>query len=354
MSEWTRIKLHGNFDGNGITLNDLNDSLFDKVGEKGIDPNTYTIKNININADIRTNYAAALVKSAAANMVIENVDVKGTIEGTNGATSYISFGPTNGSGLSTNSPFNVTFRDCISEATVIATGDSATGFIKHPYMDDTQSLLIIEDSAFIGKLSAVNENSMCYFSTVASTFKGKVTYSEEFRSSMLSDYRVNVDTLVTINPDENGIINAARLKYNVDANRSVLEVVNGDLSLTTHGAIIPVDQHSDAVKAIVSLEVAPNDADGFGGYLGTFLSETLTLTPGNSTFNTNNVKYFKITINGGGDTGVVGDDTFNVKHSKNGTTHNGARVRVVQYDNNDNIVRITTFTVEAATTPPRS
>ncbi|MBR2398175.1 MAG: hypothetical protein IKA97_05360, partial [Clostridia bacterium] len=361
LSNWTAAYLNGSFDGNGVVINNLGVQLFRQVGVGGDTVNTYVVKNITINANININgYGAALIRQAASNLVLENITVHGTIEGNNGAATFVCFGPGN---IATDDnhndePMNWVIKNCYSDATIIATGDVAVGFIKHPYCESTQlgvhtnCLLTIEDSIFEGSLAYVgNDHSKKYFTGNGNAMPVKTIYSEEFIAKYgnpegklygAPNGKREDGSFFIGNYASTGSKDAYVVDYALK-NTSKMTVSNGTLP-ANRGDVFTVNKADGAVSAKITLEIAPNDKNNYGAYLGTYMFEVIDISAVEGTFNTNTIKYFNIAINADGITeqGVVGD-TYNVYHDFFGTTYNGASVRAVQYDANGNIVSITTF-----------
>ena len=351
---WKSVNLLGSFDGNGVTFTNLNKPLFAEVNNAGADyeTNAVTVKNFTIKAYMVTSNATALIGDLynsymdKLHLVIDGVNVEGYIEGSGGASSYIFYGPYYSTYKSLETP-SVIFNNCVSTATVVATGDFAAGFVKH----GAGGYFKVVDSLFLGGLSDT-KNSRGYFNGNTTTqFHGSVEYSEGFLA-------------------EHGIANDTQL-YNYPANAS-LDAVNADNSKWTavtgtklskssqalpegaqFGDTITINKTANATKAIVTFWIAPNDENNFGSYLGCYMSEEVDLSTGES-FHTSSVRYFSVQINGSasvatktrGNSGYTADaKTYNVVNDAYGHTFNGAHVQIVQYGANGSILSIQTVSI---------
>ena len=371
-SNWTAVDINGSFDGNGVTFNNLDARLFGYVGTSSIDnSNIYTIEDFTVNAAINiSGYGAAVIHSAGNNLTIKDVTVHGTIEGNNGAASFVCFGPGNLADSDDKiQPMQWSFINCISDANIIATGDMAVGFIKHPYCWASQKggvaeaqdacLITIVDSIFNGTLTATSANAK-YFVGNANDMLVKTSYSSDFVSKYGNPEGVSYATptakttdgifFIGNYPGEGTKISAysnyGTCKDTYLGSMSSVSVVAG--TNPEKYSVFTVNQNSNAVTAKAVLEIAPNDTNGKGAYLGTYMSEDITLTSGSATFTTSTIKYFDITINGNatGSTGLSDDGkTFNVVNSFYGTTYASATVRVIQYDSSGNVVNVTSFSI---------
>lgn len=368
-SNWTAVNINGSFDGNGATFNNLNQQLFRSVG-KAPSNFTYIIKNTTVNANININgYGAAMIRQAGNNLVVENVTVNGYIEGNNGAAAFVCFGPGNiASSNGSSQSMNWVFRNCYSGATIVATGDVAVGFVKHPYCYASQSggvaaaqeccLLTIEDSIFNGTLYHIGDSqyNYKYFVGNANNMLVKTIYSNDFISQHGNPEGIKYTAPATKTDDGvffignypgegNKITDYATYGTCMDkylgANYQ-LDQTSG--TLPEKYSVFTVPQHANAVTAKAMLEIAPNDPAGYGSYLGTYMTEEIELTNGAESFTTSTIKYFDITINAEANPGLTGNK-YNVVNSEYGTTHNGAGVRVVQYSSSGSVVSTTYFKI---------
>ena len=354
---WVSVNLLGSFDGNGVTFTNLNTSLFGEVNNAGDDYNTnaITIKDFTIKANIVTSNATALIGDLwngymnNLHLIIDSVNVEGYIEGSGGASSYIFYGPYYSTNKTLNTP-SITFKNCISTATVVATGDMAAGFVKH----GANAYYKIEDSLFLGTLSDTKSSTGYFNANSTNQFHATVSYSDGF----LASYGITSDTDLYTYPT-NGSLNS------VDADANNWKVVSRTtLSKTTqtlpenaqYGDAITINKVPNASKAIVTLWIVPNDTNDSGSYLGCYMSETIDLSSGTS-FTTDKIKYFDVQINGNatvatktlGNSGYSADaKVFNVINSNCGNTHNGAYIQIVQYSANGTILSIQTISIAAA------
>jgi len=233
----------------------------------------------------------------------------------------------------------VTFRNCENDATLVALGETASGFILNPYSNNTKekSMITIEDSIFMGNMYNVSANDMNnkYICGIHSHYPMTYSYSESF----LETYGSKLSTLVDLDVvGEEGYILVGNSVNKPDFYKGYRDVIarsTGSLTDMNFGDAFVVNKVENAVDAIITLEIAPNDTNDKGAYLGTYLTEKVKWEDYTSgTYTTQTVKYFTITINaedGSAQHGVVGSN-FNVQHEGYGHTHNGASVKVVQHD----------------------
>jgi len=353
-SDWTSVNLIGSFDGNNVVIENLDAALFNKVGARNDETNTYTVKNITINANIvSAGTGVALIRTAPSKLIVENVDVHGFIEGSTGTASYIGFGPANNSDKAWDKvPFDVQFIDCVSDATLLGNGDMVVGFVKHPYSDPTNTVLHFEDSAFVGKMYGVKSmNNLKYFIGNGNAYDAEVVYSEDFITGLgyhpvgtLYDALSQKETEIKIGNYPGA---AGKADYYIKENsRTLITQTVGSVEEMTTGSAFTVNKAATAVSALVTLEIAPNDTEDKGSYLGTYMSEVIDLTEvEGEIFETNEIRYFEITINNDeAEAGLTGN-VYNVVNSFYGNTHNGATVRITQHDEEGIAVSIITFKI---------
>ena len=361
---WTPVRLNGNFDGNGVALNNADKILFDTVsGESSL------IKNFTLNANISTSggIGAVVDWSETLNLTLDSIDVHGTLIGANWVTPFVEFGP------DPSCSWNLTIKNCMSDATLVATSGSASGFVGHPYDDVSNggtsgaSIINIIDSAFIGSMSTIGnptsstDSKFKYFTINGNDNRVRTLYSDAFIEKL------------GFNPE--GTL------YNVPANKSGYDVINGEdgsktffagnygknvvdtykpvekkakLNTTAQavlpasvGSVFTVNKVSGAVKAVFSLQIAPNDSHNYGSYLGTYLTEEIDVSAAGATFTSQTVRYFTININSGvtSETGISGN-IFNVVNPAYGiNAHNGATVQIAQFDTNGNVLNITSVRI---------
>ena len=318
------LNLFGCFDGNGVVFNNVSRALFFELNNGA---NEIVVKNLTVNAHIARNsyFESAVALYPGGDIKLENVDVHGYVEGT-AAASYIALGP----GAETQ--IDYTFKNCHSDATIVAMGESAAGFIVHPYCA-AGSTITLENSKFTGAMAA----------------KGKTYY-----------FRVNASGALSINTDEaNGgeLYNNPANEYtgNSDLYTSGGVIYNAGTKVTTEDIVAPegidllsIAKADGAEYAVATLNIGPNAAGTeTGNYMGVYINERCDLN--NDTFTTKTIKNFNITINGSATeaTGISTDgETFNIVNSYYGHTFGAAFVRIVQYDSQERIVKISTLNLK--------
>lgn len=371
---WTPVNLNGYFEGNGVTFKNVNQQLFRTVGEAPSD-SIYVIKDITIEANIQINgYGAAAIRQAGNKLYLENVNVHGYIEGNNGAAAFVCFGPGNiSNGPANDQAMNWVFKNCYSDATIVATGDVAVGFVKHPYCAASQQggsaaaqekcLITIEDSIFEGKLSYSGNGVYThkYFVGNANDMIVKTSYSEAFLAKHENPEGRLYAAPATKTEDGKFFIGnypgeGKKVAGYTDYGTCVDSYLGDHAALTKSNGTLPekyeaftVAKAANAASAKAFLEIAPNEkVKETGAYLATFMTETINLQGVEESFSTSTIKYFDIQINGAGVTeqGLSLDGhTFNVYDGGAfyGHTYSSATVRVVQYDANNVVIHITTF-----------
>ena len=315
------LYLDGCFDGNGATFNNVSRALFYGLrNENG----AIVVKNLTINAHIARNsyFEAAVALYPEGDIVMENVDVHGYIEGT-AAAPYIALGP--------NTQIDYVFRDCYSDATVVATGESASGFIVHPYCA-AGSTITLENSRYTGAMSA--KGKTYYFRVNASgslTIYTDEQNGEELYTNPADTYTGNADLYT-----KGGVIYKAGTKL---ATSAITEPEGIDL--------LSVEKAENAEYAVATLNIGPNGTDEKGNYMGVYINEDC--DDNGESFITKTVKNYNITINGDATqtTGISADGTtYNVVRSTYGHTYGAAFARIIQYDAEDRIVKISTLNLK--------
>ena len=308
------IRLHGCFDGNGVVFNNVTRCLFYDANNG---TNAIVIKNLTVNANIARNsyFESAVLLYPDHDVTFVNVDVHGYIEGT-AAASYVAMGP------GPNTAINYKFVNCHSDATVVAIGESAAGFIAHPYCADG-STIVLENSRYTGAMVAK-----------ANTYYFRVNYSG---SLTITTDETNGDAYYTNARDTYSGNSDFGCRYTF--NSSILTVN----SITAPDGInlISVPMVEGASYAVATLNIGPNDVNGHGNYMGVYMNENCVVT--DDYFWTTSIKNFIVTINGNATTatGISADGTiFNVVNSYYGNTYGSAFVRIVQYSAEGRIVQI--------------
>ena len=366
-SNWTSVSLNGNFDGNGVVLNNLSDALFEVV-----DGDSVLLENFTINANISVSggVGAVVNDSDTLNLTIDSVDVHGVIIGASWVTPYVEFGP------GPTKAWNLTIKNSISDAKLVATSGMASGFVGHPYNDVSNgslqglSVITIIDSAYIGNMSVTGDVASAgnynfkYFTINGNDNRITTKYSAAFIDELGFNPEGTLYAVPTNDATYPVINNADGSKTFFGGNygKNLVDRYKKDnvLSLSTAaqtalpanvGDAFTITKVSGASKAVVSLQIAPNEADNEGSYLGTYMTEEIDVSSVavGGTFASNEVKYFEININSGvtSETGLSGN-IFNVVNSFYGkNAHNGATVRIVQFDANGNVLNVTSIQIAA-------
>ena len=376
LRNWVPVNMNGSFEGNNVSIINLDKPLFaDVKGDK------VSISNMDIVANIAVSGGVSAVVGDDCNsltLVIDNVDVHGTIVGASWVVSYVVFGP--GPAYA----WNLTIKNSISDATLVATSGSASGFVGHPYDDVSNgslnglSLINIVDSAYVGNMTAtgsVTGTNFKYFTINGNNNRVRTSYSDAFVAELGYDPEGTLYATPATGYDNKGkanevvyevVVNEDGSKtflcgnygknmvdnYKPAAKKAVLNTTAQATLPANVGDTFTVKKVSGAVKAVASLQIAPNDKNNYGSYLGTYLTEEIDISgvATGATFNTEQVKYFTINVNSGvtKKTGVSGN-IFNVVNDYYGkNAHNGATVQVVQFDANGNVLNITSIKIASA------
>ncbi len=330
-SNWdpSNLYLHGSFDGNGLTVNNLDDFMFRAVwnGSDSWAPsedteNIYTIKNLTINVKIMSSgWAAAVVRTVGVHkFVMENVKVHGYIEGSTGVASFICYGPGNYDSSYTYGG-DITFKDCYSDMMVVAKSGAAVGFIAHPMMTSEGKIALV-NSAYTGSMSAVSEGNCKYI-------------SGNWTNAKISDDNANASSLYASNENGWKYVNSGKISVVSFEDKSI-----SDFSVN-FGDVITIDAEDDANKATVSLVISP----GPKCFTSTYESEDVTLAEGK--FTSNKIKYFKVRINPEDVTksGINGTNYDVVNSVYDHSLDADTIIRFTQYDNDGKIVKITNISL---------
>ena len=308
------VNLCGSFDGNGVTFNNVNSSIFERVvGETGVlaEGSAY-IKNFTVNFG-NMNNGGVLDWNTLLNLVMENITVHGYIENSYNIASLIDYG-----GRNNQSETHVTIRNCTSDATIVYTQGNACGLIGHPYSNSSSTFTII-NSEFTGKMysSSGKGCEITSFGVAGTVTRDGATITPN-QTQYSSDKLFKITTENGVNPD----------KYSV---------------FTTTAA-----NGFDHAKAILTIGPNGNGTTVIGGYYcSDYIVET-DLENNNGTISTKTIKYFDITSNGNAtsETGISADGkTFNIVNPNYNNVIGGASVRLIQYDALGNILKITTWNV---------
>ena len=332
-SNWSdSIYLCGSFDGNGVTFNNLDCFLFRSVwnGSESWDPsedttNTYTVKNLTVNANIVTDgWIAAVVRVAGVhNFVMEDVTVHGYVEGSNGVASFICFGPGNYSKNGPNGIYengnddwqwngHITFINCNSDAIIVAKSGNGVGFIAHAMLCG-DATVTLENSNYTGSVS------------------GTAKYiCGNWINATITDDQSSTKNNVIYKTSDNG------WKYIAEGKTSTLTIKSGILPANI-GDTFVLDAESGATKAIISLVISPNP----GCFTSTYMSEEVNAVDGK--FTSESVKYFTIRINAEDidETGAHGNYYDVVNDLYDGSLGSNTIVRITQYNSAGTVISIT-------------
>ena len=322
--DWPYIYLCGSFDGNGLTINNLDWNLFECVYNNAEDlkpsedtSNTYTIKNLTINADIIStgSISAVIYGVYVHNFVMENVTVHGYIEGSTHVSSFVTVGPGNKeNGVSYGGI--ITFKNCHSDATIASTQGPATGIIAHPMMT-SEGKIELKDSDFTGTLIATS-NDDCKYAC------GNYTHAT------ITDNKFDVNKNTLYDDAKNGWAYRGTTKL---LTKEEIDIKTLNLTI---GDVISVDAVDDATYALVSLIVSP----GPGCYTATCAKERVELSE--KTFTSKDIKYFEVRMNpnDGGKTGINGN-YYDVMVSRFSRLDDDTIIKFTQYNSTGDILKIT-------------
>ena len=159
-----KLKLNGQFDGNGTNIVNLTTALFQVVGVSGGDSED-DMKISNLTATMNVTDGSALVRNIyhAGNTIFENVTLHGYIEGQWNMGSFYNYGTAN-AGDSEGADYTVTFINANSDITLVCTsGNTIGGMLGHGYEGEnyTLSINMDEKSGYTGKMYTTNGNN-CY------------------------------------------------------------------------------------------------------------------------------------------------------------------------------------------------
>lgn len=167
-SNWepTHQSMHfvGEFDGSNVIFDNLDCYFFRKAGAfakiDDPEPKETVIKNMVINANIfSAQNLAAVARSCGCVVKFENIQLHGLVSGSN-ASGFVGWGASNlGDGVNITYT-KATFKNCFSDATIVATGTQGTGFwFFNPYATTiaaaNKSLITLEDSIFTGLMETI-------------------------------------------------------------------------------------------------------------------------------------------------------------------------------------------------------
>ena len=162
-SGWpTNLYLNGSFDGNGVKLTNLSNSLFYVAGVSG-ESSDIVIKNFT--AEMNNNVGRALVRNIynSGKTTFENIVLNGTIEGEYNMGSFYNYGTANAGG-SDGADYTVEFKNAKSYLTLICTtGNAIGGMLGHGYEGSDYKLSVNMDanSGYFGKMYSTG-TATCY------------------------------------------------------------------------------------------------------------------------------------------------------------------------------------------------
>ncbi len=150
-----KLKLNGQFDGNGTNIVNLTTALFEVVGVGGGDSKN-DMKISNLTATMKVSDGRALVRSIyhTGNTIFENVTLHGEIEGQYNMGSFYNYGTANAPD-SEGADYTVTFINAKSDVTLVCTtGNTIGGMLGHGYegKGNTLTINIDKNSGYTGKM----------------------------------------------------------------------------------------------------------------------------------------------------------------------------------------------------------
>jgi len=325
------VNIIGEFDGNGCEFTGISKcTMFNYAGDPLGEPTV--IKNFSFTANLAKGYhMGALIYNGDGDLIIENVHAHGYVEA-NVPASFIAYG----NGGAFNTSWEVTFRNCTSDMTLVATGENAGGFIAHQYTQKGGTLTF-ENSEFTGKMAVTGTKQYRYFTGMQyATANIVVKNSKEIACT--GEYgTVGTHNLTTV----------TNAYYTAAANCT--KITKGTISDPGKYNAFTVAALQGATTAKVEFMVGPNDTNETGNYTGIFMKEDLAVNGGS--FTTDKIKYFDVTVNGTATdrTGISEDGhTFNVVSSNYGHTWGSANVKIKMYNANGSIVGVYVFNYPAA------
>ena len=368
-SNWTSIKYFGGtLDGNGASLTGLDAPLIQFIWD-GKSNSTAEFKNLDITCNMyySDDRGAIVTYSYVKYTVFDNVNIHGLIESPLGCSPYIGYG-----GYGYNFYY---FNNSVSDVSLIATGNSASGFVNHPSFGTSEGpnpsgncKIFITDSAYIGKISATgtsteNNYNFKYFVVNSNGLDVTTKYSPSFISAhgnpegllykAPTAYTSNSDGSITFNAGNYGAGVVDFYRPNDNANMKALNATF-DVDMPEVGQVFAFTKIAGAEKAVVTLEIGANDANGYGNYVGTYETEVIDLSAieVGATACTVRIKNFIITVipqseNPGATSGPNADGMYYfVVSGRDGTTYGSACVRIVVFDSYDNVIGVKAISIK--------
>jgi len=153
----TSVKLHGSFDGNGVTFTNVTAPLFHTAGYQN-NKEDIVIKNFSANLNIvgdRVGVVRNLYNSGTT--TFENVNVHGYIEGAQNLGSFYQYGTCNYDDIGKS--YTVKFVNAKSDVTIVATtGNTSGGMLGHGF-EGAGNKLSIEIDANSGYTGTIMTNA---------------------------------------------------------------------------------------------------------------------------------------------------------------------------------------------------
>ena len=161
LSNWKPVYLHGSFDGNGASFTNVTDPLFAIVGYKH-ENEACKLKNFSADLNIVSSFGRALVLGIfnGGTTSFENINVSGTVIGQYHVASFYCYGTANCYPDGKGCDYTVDFKNCKSDATLIATSGACGGFIAHGYQgkDHVLTVNVDSESSYTGRMLAPQKN----------------------------------------------------------------------------------------------------------------------------------------------------------------------------------------------------
>ena len=333
-TNWKSVNLKGSFDGKNVKFINLDNKLFNYTYKATV--SNFTVEN----PYIVKNGFTAVVSNYAYYVTYENITINGGyVQGSNSAASFV------GLGWGTY-PNSFEFKNCTSSATLASQATSVGGFIAHPYSnisgknafsDGVDPIrIVIDNSSFTGVMQAASGSHYAY------------VYGNGDNACLVEIKNSDTSLFTGYTGAFNSYTTYQEIHYADSTKKSSMPNVT---ATKNDNDTFSVNAVSSAIYAKAILIISPNDTtDRYGSYSGTYMEEDLSLNDGK--FTTSTIKAFSITINDSNVSSTTGlfDGTFNVVNSYYGHTHNGAVVRIIQYNELGNIVAISNYTIAESTT----
>ncbi len=140
----SKLELYGEFDGNGVILTNLCDSLFQTVGNGKETEKTTVLKNFT--AMMNGSGNSLVFSIAGLNTKFEDVTVSGYMEGNWNMGAFVNYGSANSDGNGFD--YTVKFESCACNALIVSKGSSSAAvLVGHTYPGTGRTATIKLDSA---------------------------------------------------------------------------------------------------------------------------------------------------------------------------------------------------------------